>query len=280
MKSYESTPTLIVTVMSTKGGVTKSTNVANIAAFCADCGIRTLMIDTDVQPTLSSYYRLHYTAPAGLFEFLIQQNSDPSQIISKTEFPNLDIIQSNDPYDTISVHLSNAANGMIRFNHLLKKIKGYDLIIIDTRGTRDITVNMAMIASHLILSPIKPEFVSAREFLRGTIGLYQELESFTELGFQLPPIKVVINCFNRTNDARQVLDNLHQIMNQQKDIQIELLDMCIPDRVAYREAASLSLPIHRYSRKESQNIYQLCCLLFPQWQTLFHAFMEGGKKHD
>ncbi|MDO9795006.1 AAA family ATPase, partial [Glaesserella parasuis] len=39
----------IVTVMF-KGGVTKSTNVANIGAFCADHGIKTLMIDTDVQP--------------------------------------------------------------------------------------------------------------------------------------------------------------------------------------------------------------------------------------
>lgn len=37
----------IVTVMSTKGGVTKSTNVANIGAFFADHNIKTLMIDTD-----------------------------------------------------------------------------------------------------------------------------------------------------------------------------------------------------------------------------------------
>ncbi|TCJ98800.1 AAA domain-containing protein [Volucribacter psittacicida] len=48
----------IVTVMSTKGGVTKSTNVANIGAFCADHGIKTLMIDTDTQPTISSYYHI------------------------------------------------------------------------------------------------------------------------------------------------------------------------------------------------------------------------------
>ncbi|MDP0023171.1 AAA family ATPase, partial [Glaesserella parasuis] len=46
-----------------KGGVTKSTNVANIGAFCADHGIKTLMIDTDVQPTLSSYYHIEDSAP-------------------------------------------------------------------------------------------------------------------------------------------------------------------------------------------------------------------------
>lgn len=48
----------IVSVISTKGGVTKSTNVANIAAFCADHGIKTLMIDTDTQPTPFSYYHI------------------------------------------------------------------------------------------------------------------------------------------------------------------------------------------------------------------------------
>lgn len=40
----------VVSVISTKGGVTKSTNVANIGAFRAYHGIKTLMIDTDTQP--------------------------------------------------------------------------------------------------------------------------------------------------------------------------------------------------------------------------------------
>ena len=48
----------IITVACTKGGSAKSTNAANIGAFCADHGLRTLLIDTDTQPTLSSYYAL------------------------------------------------------------------------------------------------------------------------------------------------------------------------------------------------------------------------------
>ena len=72
MENSSQNSVFIVTVMSTKGGVTKSTNIANISAFCADCGLRTLMIDTDVQPTLPTYYTFDYTAPQGLFKFLIQ----------------------------------------------------------------------------------------------------------------------------------------------------------------------------------------------------------------
>lgn len=50
--------TYIITVAYTKDGSAKSTNAVNIGAFCADHGLRTLLIDTDTQPTLSSYYAL------------------------------------------------------------------------------------------------------------------------------------------------------------------------------------------------------------------------------
>ncbi|TRC47970.1 ParA family protein, partial [Mannheimia haemolytica] len=50
MQIQTSRKPFIVSVMSTKGGVTKSTNVANIGAFCADHGLKVLMIDTDTQP--------------------------------------------------------------------------------------------------------------------------------------------------------------------------------------------------------------------------------------
>ena len=41
----------IITVACTKGGSAKSTNAANMGAFCADHGLRTLLSDTDTQPT-------------------------------------------------------------------------------------------------------------------------------------------------------------------------------------------------------------------------------------
>ena len=64
----------IITVACTKGGSAKSTNAANIGAFCADHGLRTLLIDTDTQPTLSSYYALTEEAPGGIYEFLTRRD--------------------------------------------------------------------------------------------------------------------------------------------------------------------------------------------------------------
>lgn len=68
----------VVTIACTKGGSAKSTNAANIGAFCADHGLRTLLIDTDTQPTLSAYYSLAETAPGGIHEFLSLRDVEPS----------------------------------------------------------------------------------------------------------------------------------------------------------------------------------------------------------
>ncbi len=40
-------------VISTKGGVGKTTRTANLGALLADLGLRVLLIDADVQPSLS-----------------------------------------------------------------------------------------------------------------------------------------------------------------------------------------------------------------------------------
>ncbi len=122
-----------ITIASTKGGSAKSTNAANIGAFCAEHGLRTLLIDTDTQPTLSSYYELEYQAPGGTYEFLHFKDVNPTHIISRTTIPNLDLIQSNDPSNKISPMLRDSPDGALRFSLLLQKIEGYDVIIIDTR---------------------------------------------------------------------------------------------------------------------------------------------------
>ena len=56
-----------VTVCSTKGGVGKTTLTANLGGLLADLGARVLLVDADVQPTLSSYFPVERRSPAGLY---------------------------------------------------------------------------------------------------------------------------------------------------------------------------------------------------------------------
>lgn len=265
----------IITIACTKGGSAKSTSAANIGAFCAEHGLKTLLIDTDTQPTLSSYFSLTQSAVGGIYEFLTNRDVNPEHIISKTTISNLDLIQSNDPSNNVSQMLRNAPDGAIRFTHLLKNIEGYDVIVVDTRGTRDITVDMSVLAADILFCPILPHILSAKEFIRGTIGMYQDLQAFESFGFTLPPLKAVANCVDNTNDVKFVMQQLHILFAQDLDDNKTFLDFAVPAHVAYREAATYSRPVYRHSGAEYPVIKELCCLLMPQFKDIFEQPLQG-----
>ena len=85
------------TVTSTKGGVGKTTLTANLGALLADMGLRVLLVDADVQPSLSKYFPLATPQPsAGLTEVIVR-GEVMAACITATVFPNLDIVVSDDP---------------------------------------------------------------------------------------------------------------------------------------------------------------------------------------
>ena len=88
----------VVSIISTKGGVGKTTVAANLGAFIADAGLRVLLLDLDMQPTLSSYYELKHRAPGGIYELLAFNERDLANLVSRTVIDNLDLVLSNDEH--------------------------------------------------------------------------------------------------------------------------------------------------------------------------------------
>jgi len=64
--------------------VGKTTTAANLGGFAADSGLRVLLLDLDVQPTLSSYFTLALRAPAGIYEMLAFAERRIEQLVSRT----------------------------------------------------------------------------------------------------------------------------------------------------------------------------------------------------
>jgi chromosome partitioning related protein ParA len=61
---------IVFSIVSTKGGVGKTTFTANFGALLTDLGMRVLLIDADVQPSLSRYFPLKHKAVHGLTEMI------------------------------------------------------------------------------------------------------------------------------------------------------------------------------------------------------------------
>ncbi|QFG29393.1 ParA family protein [Pseudomonas umsongensis] len=266
----------VVSVISTKGGVGKTTVTANLGGLLADASLRVLLLDLDSQPTLSSYYPLEHVAPAGAYELIALNLTDPPQIVSHTRLDNLDLILSNDHRGQLNTLLLHAPDGRLRLRHLLDGFRDqYDLLLIDTQGARSVLLEMAILASDLVLSPINPEMLAARELSRGTLKLLGDLEPFRHLGIAIPPLRLLLNQVDLVRlDARMIVRGLRDSFPAASSIAV--LNTVIPNRVAYVNAASLGLPVHRIetsrpsgrrSPSALQTLQALAIELFPEWQA-------------
>jgi len=261
----------VVSVVSTKGGVGKTTVTANLGGLLADAGLRVLLLDLDSQPTLSSYYALSQKAVAGAYEFIAINLTAPAQIISRSMIAGLDLILSNDDQGRLSTLLLHAPDGRLRLRNLLDTFRSsYDLLLIDTQGARSVLLEMAILASDLAISPITPEMLAARELRRGTLRLFSELEPFRHLGITPPPLRLLLNQVNSIRvDTRMIIRGLRETFAGATNISV--LETVVPDRVAYLNAASLGLPVHRIKTRQSspsalEIMQALAIELFPEWR--------------
>lgn len=239
------------TVTSTKGGVGKTTLTANLGALLADMGLRVLLIDADVQPSLSKYFPLTTTKPlAGLTEVIVRGEVTES-CITATMYQNLDIVVSDDPEGNLPHWLLNRIDRGFRLRFALQSpvVSGaYDCVLIDTQGAVGPLQDAAVLAADILISPITPEILSAREFKDGTMELLDRLEPGSALGATLGPMKAVIYRQDRTTDARIIASGIRDDFIKFKG-RVSVLDTVVPHAKAYKEAATLRIPVHRHERK-------------------------------
>lgn len=265
------------TVTSTKGGVGKTTLTANLGALLADMGLRVLLIDADVQPSLSKYFPLATKPAAGLTEVIVR-GEVTVPCITATMYQNLDIVVSDDPEGNLPHWLLNRIDRGFRLRFALQSpaVAGaYDCVLIDTQGAVGPLQDAAVLAADILVSPITPEILSAREFKDGTMELLDRLEPGSALGATLGPMKAVIYRQDRTADARVIASGIRDDFIKLKG-RVSLLDTVVPHAKAYKEAATLRVPVHRHERKRDgvtpsacTVMHQLAWELIPSLQGVY-----------
>lgn len=253
---------MITCVVSTKGGVGKTTLSVNLAAYLASLGQRVLLVDADPQPTASSYFALSHRAPGGITEFMV--SADAGGVITKTSVENLDLIYSNDPEGKLRDWIRDAVDGRVRLKYMLGRLEErYDFILIDTQGAVGPLQDTAVAAANLLLSPIPPEILSAREFIRGTVAMLDRLKPMAYLGAPIGPLRGVIYRTDRTCDARTIIEAMRSESFLPSKGAISILETVIPAAVAYREAATRKTAVHQVDARQAQIISALAMELFP-----------------
>lgn len=277
----------VISVISTKGGVGKTTTAANLGGLVADAGLRVLLIDLDVQPTLSSYFELTHRARGGIYELLAFNEQRPEQLISRTVIEGLDLILSNDDRGELNTLLLHAPDGRLRLRHLLPTLAPlYDLVLIDTQGARSVMLEMALLASNMALSPVTPEILAARELRRGTLQLIEDIAPYRHLGIEPPALHLLINRVHPvSSNARLIQQALREMF--QEHVGADVLDTNVPAIEAYPRASTRGLPVHRIEYRKPpgrvapaalDTMRALASELLPTWQERFT--LVTGKSAD
>jgi chromosome partitioning related protein ParA len=258
--------TYTLAALNSKGGVGKTTFLANLGGLLADMGARTLLVDADPQPSLTKYFALAHEAPQGLVE-VVTQGVVTSACISRTSVPNLHLVRSNDGDANLQHWLHGRPDARTRLSRALQNpcvLEHYDYVLIDTQGAIGPLQTAAAFAADTLISPLPPDTPSVREFRSGTLRVLQRLEhDDSEPRAELAPIQAVICKFDYTRNARQLLHELRAEFDAGD--RVTILDTVIPNAVAYKDAFTARRPVHQISRQGGSR--------FPSGYELMHRMV-------
>ncbi len=190
-----------ITVCSFKGGTAKTSTSLNLAAALARFHKQNvLLIDFDAQANLTTGLGYDPDAHDSLASVL-QGKKKISDIILPTSNPRLSLIPADTWLERVEVTEALAAD---RYSHeklreLLKPLKQFDTIIIDTPPSLCWLTESALIASQFALVAATPEFYS----IKGLQRLSQFMNSLSQR-HALQVLGVILSFWNprgKSNDA-------------------------------------------------------------------------------
>lgn len=225
----------IVSVANQKGGVGKTTTTVNLAAVCAKLGKKVLLVDMDPQGNATSGVGINKREVESSSYDLLAQPNDPSDLIIKTEFNNLDIIPASIDLAGAEVEMVGLENRVMRIKDALDKLRGgYDFIFIDCPPSLGLITLNAFAASDSVIVPIQCE--------------YYALEGLSQL---ISTIRQVKRLYNKKIDIEGIVFTMYdgrlnltvQVVSEvKKHFPNKVFETHIPRNVRLSEAPGFGQP--------------------------------------
>ena len=238
--------TLTISVINHKGGVGKTTTAINFAAAIARTGKKTLLIDFDPQANLTM----------GLIQAEIYSNIKDNTLIydALMKGEDLQVIDIEDNLDLIpgSLKMADAEIDLIssmaretKLKKALKKIKEYEVIVIDCPPSLNLLTINSLVASDYVLIPYLADYFTLNSLESITKIFNQVKDNFND---NLEILGMFANKYNK-----QI--NLSKMVRDQVETQFGsvFLKTCIRQNVALSESITPPHSTHIFNYSEKSN---------------------------
>ena len=151
----------VIAITNQKGGVGKTTSAVNLAAALAGRGVRTLLLDLDIQGSASAFLGMtpaeddFDVARALLGEGLI----DPA--VRETRIANLSLAPAGERMSLVDLHLAGVYGRERVLERALKGpvVQAHDVVIIDTAPYLGLLTINALVAADKLIFPVSCEYL-------------------------------------------------------------------------------------------------------------------------
>ena len=236
----------IISVINQKGGVGKTTTVINLAAGLTMKGKRILVIDLDPQGNATTGLGLSNNDNSDRTIYgVLNGTRKVSEVITKTNIENLDLITSN--VDLSGLEVETAGDTRRAFilkeqitTYLNDSRGSYDYVLIDCPPSLSLLTIMALVASNSLVVPLQTEFFALE-------GLTQLMKTIERIKANLNPELLIKGILLTMYDKRNKLSS--QVEAEAREyFKDKVYQTVVPRNVRLSEAPSHGVPVLIYDK--------------------------------
>ncbi len=227
---------IVYSIANQKGGVGKTTTCLNLSFALSKVNKKVCAIDLDPQANLSSGFGIN-SSSGNLYEVFCSKKS-LKEIIQKIN-DNLFLIPSSFELSGLVEEIRNEEKKESLLKNVIKNLKGFDYVLIDTPPSLSILTINALTASNSVIIPVQSEYYS----LEGLTYLLKVIKKVKD--FLNPSLKIrgfLITLFDRRTRLSYAIEE--ELRRAFKD---KVFKVVIPRTVKFAEAPSFGKSIFDYA---------------------------------
>lgn len=203
----------IIVIANQKGGVGKTTTVANLGVALAKLGYQVALIDLDPQGALTVSFGLDpYSLKPSIYDILMAKDASLDSILKSVQ-PTVQLAPTNTELIATEYRLLKEPDRTFRLkNSIARSVQPLDYILIDTPPSLGLLTINALVCAHKLLIPVATDYLA----MRGVRGLMESVWFIRErINPDLRLLGLVPTLYRKDSDhANAVIAELRKVFKQ------------------------------------------------------------------